>query len=275
MKPFEYKGIEKYGLTASDPPFTETELAGANHVSVIYHTPTPDLIIAVAACTCYSAKTPIELYDELVDNPDRIKRVIRRCVKSGHESVLEHASITFSLTDVSRSLLAQLSRHRIGIALSVQSQRYVSMDSKDPDDFVYPRYTGENKEVVNKLFASKYKESLNNYEFAQSLGVKNEDARYLLPEATTTNMVMTMNLREILHFCGLRCCSCAQHEIRAVASIIARYAKGIAPIAMENCGPKCKQLGYCNEAKNRSCGLKPTLDEILEVYNTQNAESKE
>lgn len=265
MKPFEYKGIEGHGLKELDPPFTGVEIIGANHVTVIDHTPNPDLIVAVAASTCYSAKKPIELYNELVNDPDRIKRVIGRCVKSGHTSVLEHASITFSLTDVSRSLLAQLSRHRIGIALSVQSQRYVSMDSKNPDDFVYPRYIGENKEVVNKLFSRKYEESLKDYEFAQSLGVKNEDARYLLPEATTTNMVMTMNLREILHFCGLRCCRCAQHEIRAVASIIARYAKGIAPICMENCGPKCEQLGYCNEG-DRSCGLRPKIEDIMNVY---------
>jgi len=273
MKPFEYKGIEGHCLKESDPPFTGFEITGAEHVTVIDHTPNPDLIVAVAASTCYSAKKPIELYNELVNDPDRIKRVIKKCIKSGHTSVLEHASITFSLTDVSRSLLAQITRHRL-CSFSVQSQRYVSMDSKNPADFVYPRYFGENKEVVDKLFARKYKESLNDYEFAQSLGVKNEDARYLLPEATTTNMVMTMNLREILHFCGLRCCTCAQHEIRAVASIIARYAKGLAPICMENCGPKCEQLGYCNEG-NRSCGLRPTLDEILDVYNTQNAESKE
>ena len=264
IKPFNFIGMEKDGLGKDEPDLTYIEIEGANHVTVVTHTPDPDLVVAVAASTCYSHDDPITLYEKLEADPERVERVITRCVKSGHLSVLEHASITFAISKVSRSFLAQITRHRIA-SFSVQSMRYVDMAELKGDDFICPPINGSEPDVMHNYFKDKYKESVDWYRFLENEGIPNEDARYVLPEGTPTNMVVTMNLREILHFCGLRCCYRAQYEIRKVASIIARYSKHIAPISLAKCGPKCEQLGYCNESSG-SCGRKPTLGDLEYAY---------
>ena len=188
------------------------------HVTLIAHTPEPEKIIAMASRTCYSALDLGGLRDqaETADNAAYIRRVLA----SGHTSVVEHASFTFGIEGVSRTLLAQITRHRLA-SFSVQSQRYVSVAGQEVFDYVCPpRIRGLGPEAQEKYLAQMKTIQRWYDEWTEALGEDAaEDARFVLPGAAATRMTVTMNARELLHFFSLRMCNRAQWEILSLIHI--------------------------------------------------------
>lgn len=210
-------------------------------VKLLKYTNDPQKTCAIAARLCYSASTIDELEETITQ--EKIKNLLGRVISSGHHSVLEHASFTFGVEGVSRALLAQLTRHRIA-SFSVQSQRYVKF--KDEIEFVIPETIKQDESLLQK-----YKEFLENtkklyQEFLQA-GIAAEDARYVLPNASATKIVITMNARELRHFFSLRCCNRAQWEIRQMACQMLNLVKEVAPILFDDAGPNCLR-GACHES---------------------------
>ena len=226
-------------------------------VKLITSTENPLETVYIAAKTCYTRFSPSHI--KIPDNREELVKFVSDVMRSGHLSVIEHISYTFSIENVSRALLAQITRHRIA-SFSVQSMRYVDMSNLDDDSFYIPD-TISDKVAISKIRSS-YEDNLELYKELQELGVKNEDARMVLPNASPTNIIMTMNARELIHFFNLRCCNRAQLEIREVANemrdIVIEKDPGIFEMFA---GPSCVTLGYCPE-DHRSCGLVPTLKNL-------------
>ena len=218
-------------------------------VRLIACTPDPEKTCALAARTCYSALDGDGLCEK-VDQEDQTA-FLNGILASGHLSVLEHASFTFYCEGVSRSLLAQLPRHRIA-SFSVQSQRYVSM-AKGFDYIIPPRIKALGEDAVREYDREMSEMHSWYLHWQETLGENsNEDARFVLPNATETHITFSMNARELLHFFSLRCCNRAQWEIRALATEMLRLVRPVAPAVFAKAGPGCVQ-GPCPEGK-RSCG---------------------
>lgn len=198
-------------------------------------------------------------------NGENTVRSLNHALNSGHNSVAEHATYTFIVEGVSRALLAQLTRHRIA-SFSVMSQRYVSM----ADDFDYvipPRIEALGSgalEDYNRQMRLIHDWYCQWQELLKKAGHKseeaNEDARFVLPNAASTDLMVTMNARELMHFFELRCCNRAQWEIRQMADLMLKNCRIAAPEAFRHAGAACQQGRSCPEGK-RSCG-KPL--EVLE-----------
>lgn len=215
-------------------------------VELLRYTNEPEKTCAVAGRLCYSSVGIEELKEKLTQ--EKIEDILTRIIKSGHMSVLEHASFTFGVEGVSRALLAQLTRHRIA-SFSVQSQRYVRFDKKTPD-FVIPPKIAKDENLL-KQYNEFLKISQDYYNKFLAAGIPAEDARYVLPNASSTKIVMTMNARELRHFFELRCCNRAQWEIRNMACQMLKLAKQAAPVLFADAGPNCLR-GGCTEDK--PCG---------------------
>lgn len=224
-------------------------------VELITYTPNPDNIVYMAAKTCYSKSV-----DYTVDY-DKNKRanLISKVLKSGHTSILEHVSYTFGITGVSRVFLAQVTRHRIGVAFSVRSMRYVNLSDTSMDDMYYPGIK------PNEVIMKAYEDSFKSYNDLIEMGIDKEDARYVLPNGSPSPMMITMNARELLHYFNLRCCTRAQEEHRIVATKMLRLVKTTSDVIFRKAGPSCVSLGYCPEGE-KSCGIRPTLDKLLDAY---------
>ena len=238
-------------------------------VKLIAHTPNPEKVVAAAAKLCYSNAQIDTLLDGLTE--EKSKEFVEMLASLGHESPTEHASFTFAIEGVSRSLLAQITRHRIG-SYSVQSQRYVNL--KEPE-FVTPpeimddpesleefnnsmAMAAENYQKVTQLLKEAHKEKF----IAQGMDEKTanrtaekkalEDARFILPNACTTKMIVTMNTRSLNNFFRHRCCTRAQWEIRELADEMLRLVCEVAPALFVRSGAPCVS-GPCPEGK-MSCG---------------------
>lgn len=216
------------------------------HVELLYHTPDPERAIATAARLCYAPVGAAELMETMPE--ERIHSVLATIMESGHFSTLEHASYTFAVDGVSRALTHQLVRHRIA-SFNQQSQRYVKF--KDGVDVVTPDTIASDPER-KALFDDAIAAAVSAYEKLLDAGVPAEDARYLLPNAAESKIVITMNVRELLHFFKLRCCNRAQWEIRAVADEMLRLVTPIAPHIFASAGPRCLS-GPCPEGR-MCCG---------------------
>ncbi len=214
-------------------------------VELINHTPEPDRSAAHAALTCYSEKVPQK--DEM--DEEKIEEILCKIKESGHHSVIEHSSFTFAVHDVSRTLTHQLVRHRLA-SYSQQSQRYVDIENFDP---VIPETIKENEEALGRYedFMSEVKETYS--ELKEMEEVPLEDARFVLPNATRSNIIVTMNARELWHFFSLRCCKRAQWEIRDLANKMLELVKEKAPIIFEEAGAPCVR-GPCPESEEFFCG---------------------
>jgi len=212
----------------------------------------PEKICAVAALTSMKEGAPSEMIKEI--DPENAKKRIQRVVGYGHYSVIEHASFTFSIEGISRACSHQLVRHRIA-SFTQQSQRYVKMDEVP---FVIPPSIRKNKEA-EEIFNENMKSIAAIYKKLLELGITPEDARFILPNATKTNLVMTMNARELLHFFNLRCCNRAQWEIRDMAWEMLYQVLDVSPAIFETSGPKCISEGICTEGKS-SCGCYKLYD---------------
>lgn len=225
-------------------------------VVLLTYTKDPAQTIAMSAKLCYSDADIAEL-KRGVDESD-VSKFLARLVTMGHLSPFEHASFTFGIEGVSRSFLAQVTRHRIA-SFSVKSQRYVDANKNGEFNFVIPpaiRALGSEAE-------EEYKEQMKTMhswycKWQERLGgaceKSNEDARFVLPNAAETKMTMTMNVRELMHFFTVRCCNRAQWEIREVAWSMLEEVLKVAPELFVTAGPSCVR-GACSEGK-MSC-LKP------------------
>ncbi|MGF7186331.1 thymidylate synthase (FAD) [Desulfitispora alkaliphila] len=224
-------------------------------VELIEHTPNPEELVATAAKLCYSG-ADIEELKQGVAKADQAP-FIKKLLDMGHLSTVEHVSFTFGIEGVSRSLLAQITRHRIA-SFSVKSQRYVSETREDGAfNYIIPPEI----EALGDKYVEIYREQMKtiqewyNY-WSEKLGSggegTNEDARFVLPNSAETKMVVTMNARELHHFFGLRCCNRAQWEIRALAEEMCLQVKKIAPNLFSQAGPACIAAN-CPEGK-MSCG---------------------
>ena len=216
------------------------------NVELLYHTPDPERAIATAARLCYAPVGASELMETM--SPERMASVLSTIMKGGHFSTLEHASYTFAIDGVSRALTHQLVRHRIA-SFNQQSQRYVKF--KNGIDIVKPHTIEENTEA-EAIFDEVIKQAEEAYGKLLELGIPAEDARYLLPNAAETKIVVTMNVRELLHFFELRCCNRAQWEIRELAHKMLELARPTAPYIFCDAGAPCVH-GSCPEGK-MTCG---------------------
>ena len=203
------------------------------NVTIIEHTPNPELTVALAARLCYSPASISDLRQTL--EASDIEQFLDKIMSLGHHSVLEHASFTFGIEGVSRVTTHQLVRHRIA-SFSQQSQRYVS--HKDQFTSIMPDSIAENADA-RQIFAFMSETVHRAYAQLVELGIPPEDARYILPNATESKIIMTMNARELLHFFGLRCCQRAQWEIREMAVEMLRLVKQVAPVIFREAGPGC------------------------------------
>jgi len=238
-------------------------------VMLIRCTPAPEELVALAGKLCYSA-SDLEDLSEGIAQKDQTK-YLNRLMDMGHLSPIEHASFTFGIEGVSRSLLAQITRHRIA-SFSVQSQRYVALgDDENGFDYVMPPAIA----ALGKEDAAEYRRQMEQINawyqtWRKKLGAgekSNEDARFVLPNASATRMLVTMNARELQHFLSLRCCERAQWEIRAVAWQMLELAWKAAPALFENAGPGCLR-GPCPEGK-KCCGKTAEVREHAQALHRQ------
>ncbi len=214
-------------------------------VELINHTPEPDRSAAHAALTCYNEDLPDK--EEMTD--EKIEEILGKIKESGHHSVIEHASFTFAIKDVSRTLTHQLVRHRLA-SYSQQSQRYVNIEDFDP---VVPDSIKDNEEAKER-FDGLMEDVKDTYSELKDMNdVPLEDARFVLPNATKSNIIVTMNARELWHFFSLRCCKRAQWEIRDLANRMLELVREKAPIIFEEAGAPCVR-GPCPESEEFFCG---------------------
>lgn len=238
-------------------------------VELLAHTPDPERVVAAAAKLCYAKSDIDSLFERLT--PESAAAFVEHLASLGHESPIEHVTFTFGIEGVSRALLAQITRHRLA-SYSVQSQRYVEKagfayvippeieaipeakalfeEEMKHDAKVYEKMRAL---LLEKHTAENRAAGMNEKDAAFAAGKKaNEDARFLLPNACDTRMIVTMNARSLLNFFKQRCCSRAQWEIRALATEMLRLVKGVAPTLFAGAGPSCVR-GGCSEG-SYSCG---------------------
>ena len=238
-------------------------------VTLLNHSPNPELYIAAAARLCYSHSDIPTLLDNLT--PEKTEAFLQKLTEMGHESPIEHVTFTFGIEGVSRSLLAQITRHRIA-SFSVQSQRYVmetNMQYVTPPEIAaipeaaekyqkamadaeasYHELTAilKEKHLKEMLASGKSEPAANSAAEKKAI----EDARVVPPNACETKMIVTMNARSLYNFFHLRCCNRAQWEIREVATEMLRLVKEVSPTLFRNSGPRCVS-GPCPEGK-MTCG---------------------
>ena len=247
-------------------------------VYLLTHTPLPEHNIASAAKLCYSSSTISTLRENLTD--ESAAKFVEMLSEIGHESPIEHASFTFGIEGVSRALLAQITRHRMA-SFSVKSQRYVregAFEYVTPPEIeavpeakaIYDEIMAEDQRKYDKLaeilkdkhiqtFLSEGKDEKTATRLAEKKAI--EDARFVLPNACETQMIMTMNARSLHNFFKHRCCNRAQWEIKDVADQMLALCLKVAPELFKNAGPACVR-GACSEGK-MTCGK---AQEIREFY---------
>lgn len=223
-------------------------------IKLLRHTTDAELLCGAVALTSTKGGSPSQTLEKM--SSDTAKRIIKRVTGYGHVSVIEHASFTFSLEGVSRAMTHQLVRHRIA-SFTQQSQRYVTYDTLD--NYVTPETITSNDEA-KRVFDGTLTAISEAYRKLLDLGVPKEDARFILPNAAKTNIIVTMNARELRHFFNLRCCARAQWEIRETACEMLKLARAVAPALFENSGPTCVEMGYCSEGT-----MKPAECDIAEI----------
>lgn len=232
-------------------------------VTLLQFTPSPERAVASAGRLCYAPVSAADLKAAMGE--DEVRRLARGLVRSGHMSALEHASFSFAVDGISRACSHQLVRHRLA-SYSQQSQRYVRFASEG--DFVVPPHIDASPDA-RRVFYEAMDNARSSYERLVELGLAEgrgresvfEDARFVLPNAAETKIVVTMNARELRHFFALRCCRRAQWEINRLAWAMRHLVSSVAPVLFEGSGPGCMS-GGCPEGK-MSCGEDYTEAEVL------------
>ncbi|RLF80313.1 FAD-dependent thymidylate synthase [Thermococci archaeon] len=239
-------------------------------VRLINYTPRPLETITWAALISYWDKWESEAFDRITK--EDVEKHLPRVLSYGHESILEHANFTFAIEGCSRICTHQLVRHRLA-SYTQQSQRYIQLNPEDVEEtFVIPESVKKYPELYEK-WKKLMKESIKLYKESHARGIHQEDARFILPQAVRTKIVVTMNLRELKHFFGLRTCERAQWEIREVAwKMLKEIAKidELRPIIKwAKLGPRCIALGYCPERELMPPGcLKMTKEKWKKLMKT-------
>lgn len=252
------------------------------NVTLLSHTPEPEKLVATAAKLCYSSSDISSLREGLTE--DKIESFIDMLVSIGHESVMEHVSFTFGIEGISRACSHQLVRHRIA-SYSQKSQRYVNENGFEfvtpPEIEAIPEAKAEFDRMMNEItqnydrLADLLTESHKTRFLADGLDEKsaqskarklaNEDARFILPNACETKIVVTMNVRSLFNFFEHRCCNRAQWEIRAVANEMLRLCLEAAPHIFAHAGPSCVAEGRCPEGK-MTCGKMKEVREYFDRF---------
>ena len=238
-------------------------------VTLITYTPHPEQTIASAARLCYSAASIDDLREKMTE--EKAASFVEMLSELGHESPVEHASFTFGIEGVSRSLLAQITRHRIA-SYSVQSQRYVReaqfeyvlppeieavpeakaefLAAMEEDQRHYERLTEILMKKHEAAFLAEGKDEKEAHRAAEKKAI--EDARFVLPNACCTKILLTMNARSLQNMFRQRCCMRAQWEIREMAEQMLKCCVEVAPTLFCKAGPACV-AGACPEGK-MCCG---------------------
>ncbi|MEG0770354.1 MAG: FAD-dependent thymidylate synthase [Clostridia bacterium] len=235
------------------------------NVVLISHTPSPIKTVATAAKLCYSDSSVSATINGLTD--DSAGKFVDMLSEIGHESPIEHASFTFGIEGVSRSLLAQITRHRMA-SFSVKSQRYVNeLDFKYvtppaiencPEALLAYNEAMEQDRLtyikISKILTENHVRELMKNGMSEVNAVKKaekmaiEDARFILPNSCETQLIVTMNARSLKNFFLLRCCNRAQWEIHELADRMLSLVREVAPELFVKCGPACL-TGPCPEGK--------------------------
>lgn len=240
-------------------------MSASLNVTLLTHTPDPERVVAAAGRLCYSSSTAADLKESL--SGEEVERLIRILVTSGHLSTFEHASFSFGIDGISRACSHQLVRHRLA-SYSQQSQRYVRFSGEG--GFVVPPKIAEDEAALS-IFMEAMASAGEAYERLVELGEQRglgretvqEDARFVLPNAAETRIVVTMNARELRHFFQVRCCRRAQWEINALAWWMRHLAIEAAPRLFYKSGPDCLYR-RCREGK-MYCGEEYTLEEVEQM----------
>jgi thymidylate synthase (FAD) len=185
-------------------------------IELLYITPDAEKVIETAGRTSYQS---FERQSET-----SYKTFIKMLIRNKHESVLEHASASFKISGISRALTHQLVRHRL-CSFTQQSQRYVNEDNFnyiEPDDI-------KNNPNAHEIYIELMEQIRNRYSQLRKLGIKKEDARFILPNSTESEIIMTANFRELRHVLTLRGEKAAQWEIRRLAIEILELLKKEVP----------------------------------------------
>jgi thymidylate synthase (FAD) len=225
-------------------------------------------LIYTACRTCYSELAPDEIFRRAVDgqiDPAKQRKLIQGVIESGHGSTIEHIVFTFGISGVSRTLSHQLVRHRAGVAFDQQSQRYVTFKGAST---MLPSTVAEAEPDLRERYEQQIEGSMELYGDLVAAGIPGEDARFVFPNATRTNLVMTTNLRALIHMSGLRLCTMAQWEIRRLFQLIRHEIFEVSPFLGSFLAPKCVALGYCDEMGNRDehCPIRPHKDNVLGAW---------
>ena len=261
--PREPTGIPK-NLGRADLGLKATLLFPNREIVERYYVP----LIYTACRTCYSELAPEEIFRKAETGEievAKMQRLISNVIESGHGSTIEHVVFTFGITGVSRTLSHQLVRHRAGVAFDQQSQRYVTFKKAAT---MLPQTIAEAEAGIRERYEDQIEGAMSLYGDLVGAGIPGEDARFVFPNATRTNLVMTTNLRALIHMSGLRLCTMAQWEIRRLFQLIRHEIFSVSPFLGAFLAPKCVPLGYCDEMNNRDghCPIRPHKDRVLEAW---------
>jgi thymidylate synthase (FAD) len=217
-------------------------------------------LIYTACRTCYSELTPEDIFDRATTgriDQAKMQKLISGVIESGHGSTIEHVVFTFGVSGVSRTLSHQLVRHRAGVAFDQQSQRYVTFKGAST---MLPATIQDAEPDLREAYEVQIAGSMDLYGQLVGAGIPGEDAR--------TNLVMTTNLRALIHMSGLRLCTMAQWEIRRLFQLIRHEIFQVSPFLGSFLAPKCVALGYCDEMGNRDehCPIRPHKDNVLGAW---------
>ena len=238
--------------------FPDREIVERYYVPLIY----------TACRTCYSELLPQEIFRRATEGEveaAKMQRLISNVIESGHGSTIEHIVFPFGISGVSRTLSHQLVRHRAGVAFDQQSQRYVTFKKAAT---MLPQTIADADAAVRERYEETIEGSMALYSELVEAGIPGEDARFVFPNATRTNLVMTTNLRALIHMSGLRLCTMAQWEIRRLFQQIRHEIFAVSPFLGSFLAPKCVPLGYCDEMNNRDghCPIRPHKDTVLGAW---------
>src|SRR5215212_10156499 len=258
-------GRRELGMKATHL-FPSREIVNEFYVPLIY----------TACRTCYSELEPDEIFRRAANgeiDQAKMQRLISGVIESGHGSTIEHVVFTFGISGVSRTLSHQLVRHRAGVAFDQQSQRYVTYKNAAT---MLPQTIADAAPDVRAQYEDQVEGAMSLYGDLVAAGIPSEDARFVFPNATRTNLVMTTNLRALIHMSGLRLCTMAQWEIRRLFQLIRHEIFQVSPFLGSFLAPKCVPLGYCDEFNNRDehCPIRPHKDTVLAAWAQKRNEAR-
>ncbi len=193
-------------------------------VKVLWHTPNPELNVALAMRRCYNARPIEELEKELASKPGYEKELIAKAIRDKTFDVIEHAVFMFEIEGISRVCSHQLVRHRIA-SYDQESQRFSAVER---EDFVIPKSISSNPEAL-KVYENILHQAVESFKRLKELEVPKEDARFILPQSIGTKLVITINARALMHFFWQRTAPQAQWEIRELAELMLAECRKIAP----------------------------------------------